>query len=468
MSQRRRKKLKAWPNRRLLLLWHLYRNKHATFDQVDLVYPHHYPLGMQTDSNELIRLLICATNLKAYGVELFQLSIHDFTLSIVDKDKRVIIDQKIILDEIFPDLSDILLDELGKGLNPRSRQELLRLIPAPPPDFTRQLMSRLLAGVADKVLNALNGIDQDGYGHLNPDESHSNLDAKLFTRLAPLVRPGFVIQRKRLNTSFRKYLNALENDLIQSTKGRHTFPFETIRAIFLAFLKEMGAKSGSVIHVELGEATSGLGNTEDAFTQAFRKHFPKEYKLWKSGLYTYPFFETLAWAEHNGWLRLQDFAIGTNGIGFLNRIFKGDQLMRNRNFNAVKLKAYLSLEIFSKKLFPEDHTPGQRLGEEIHLLEVVTTDRSRYKVYVNGDRKHPVYLSRSNKAGEIIYAVAEGQEVSYRRFRKNMDYINQDTNFKLYSQTDFKPTQLLARQWDEDGGSFIGPAEGVSIRLIEE
>lgn len=471
MGRLKRKKRKSLSTRKFLMLWQLYRQKESIFDLVDFITPHKYPFGIQTESQELIRNLICATNLQSYGIDLVRTPINDFTLSIVDKDKQVIIDQKIDLDELCPDFLHILVHELNSENSPKTRDALHQIIQpeVKRPGFTRSLLSALLASVLTEVLNSFHGLDQEGNGNLNPDEDQFNIDTQIFTSLAPLLGLEFEINRRQLNNRFRQYLDAFERDQLQLKRGRKTFPFVESIQIFEAFIRDLISQQESQhLTFELAEGSHSTGNLEDAFTQSFKQHFPKAFKLWRSGLYYFPFYEALAWAENKRLLRVQEFVIATNGSSFFERLLKGNQLSRNRSFNAVKLKAYLALDILSDHYSPSI-TPKQTfVGDEIQLLEVVKTDRSRFKVYLNGDRKNPIYLTQNNKAGEIIYDVAAGQEVDFRHYRKNMDYINNDPNFKLYSQTDFNPGILLEKKVDEDGNSLIGPVEGIQFRMIEE
>ncbi len=459
MSARRRKKLKAWSPRKFLLLWHLYRSRETTLDLIDLVFPHHFPHSIHTASHELIRLLTCATNLGPCGVSLSRALIDHFTLSILDKDKQVLIDQQIVLDELCPDLPSLLFRELGmEGKEEKSFQT----------NFVSNLLGSVLAAVLAKVVNRFRGLDQEGNGPFQPDESQSSLDTKLFTHLAPLLSLDFEIDRRRLNHVFRRYLLAFSDDQIKPSKGQKYFPQATVKQVFQAFIHHLVSEQGAQITFELGEGSHALSGQDDSFIHVFKGQFPQAHKLWKSGVYYFPFFEMLAWAESQKWLKVQEFVVTTNGIGIFKKLLKRDHQARHRNFNEVKLKSYLSLEIFGGPLRPIVSPHKTRGDKEINLVEIVASDRPRFKVYLNGDHRSPIYLTKNNKSGEIIYSVASGVEVSFRYYRKNMDYINHDPNFKLYSQSDYLPTMLLDKQIDEDGDAIIGPAQGIAFRLIEE
>lgn len=456
MSARRRKKVKAWSPRKFLLLWHLYRSRETIFDLIDLVFPHLFPRSIHTPSHELIRMLTCATNLGPCGVSLSRALIDHFTLSILDKNKQVLIDQQIVLDELCPDLPSLLFRELG--IEEKGAISLQ-------PNLASNLLGSVLAAVLGKVVNRFRGLDQEGNGLFQPDESQSNLDTKLFTHLAPLLSLDFEIDRRRLNHVFRRYLLAFSDDQIKPSKGQKYFPQTTVKQVFQAFIHHLVSEQGSYITFELDEGSHALSGQDDSFIQVFKGQFPQAFKLWRSGVYYFPFFEMLAWAEAQKWLKVQEFVVTTNGIGIFEKLLKRDHQARHRNFNEVKLKAYLSLEIYPGPLRPV--TPSHKTVDdrEINLVEVVASDRPRFKVYLNGDHRSPIYLTKNNKAGEIIYSVASGIEVSFRHYRKNMDYINHDPNFKLYSQSDYLPTMLLDKQIDEDGNAFIGPAKGVEFRL---
>ncbi len=466
MSARRRKKLKAWSPRKFLLLWHLYRSKETTIDLIDLVFPHHFPRSIQTSSYELIRVLICATNLGACGVSLSRALIDHFTLSIVDKDQQVLIDQQIILHELCPNFHDLLVKEIGIKDATAFKESIG--VALSQSQLLSNLLGSILAVVLVKVVNRFRGLDQEGNGLFQPDEGHATLDTKLFTHLTPLLNLEFDIDKRRLNHVFRRYLQAFSDDQIKPSKGQKYFPQATVQKVFQAFIQHLLSEQGSYLTFELGDGSHTLGGQDDAFIQVFKNQFPQSFKLWHSGVYYFPFFEMLAWAEGQKWLKVHEFVVSTNGIGFFEKMIKRDHLIRRRNFNNVKLKSYLSFEIMSDHFFPKTPSMEPDPSEEITLLEVVASDRPRFKVYLNGDHRSPIYLTQNNKAGEIIYSVASGKEVSFRHYRKNMDYINHDPNFKLYSQSDYSPTILLDKHLDEDGDAFIGPAKGVEFRLIGE
>lgn len=471
MSHGKRKKRKPLAIRKFIILWQLYRMKSQVVNLVDLVMPHQYPYSIETHSHELIRMLICLTNLKDFGISLKRTTIHDFTLSIIDKDKQVIIDKPIFLDEICPDFMEILFEELTTGGSQQTKKSIASLLSPDEahPGFIRSLLSAVLAQIIEKLLNSFHRMDQDGNGPLNPDEEHCAIDTSLFTKLTPLLQVEFDINRKQLNRNFRNYLDLFDKERLHFRKGQKAFSRNISHQIFNNFMQEsVRLQESHLLTFELAELSHSTGAIEDTFTKVFKDQFPKEFKLWRSGLYYFPFFEELALAEYEGKLKVQDIDVVTQESGFFQRLFKGDQLSRHRSFNAVKLKTYLSIEILSGAYQTESRISTSE-SEEIQLLEVVQSDRPRYKVYVNGNRTDPIYLTKNNKAGEIIYAVAQGVEVSYSFYRKNMDYINHDPNFKLYSQSEYHPSSpLFSKIIDEDGDAYIGPAKGVVINMIEK
>lgn len=469
MSHGKRKKRKPLASRRFIVLWQLYRMKKQVINLVDLVMPHQYPHSIQTHSHELIRILICLTNLKDFGVRLKRTTIRDFTLSIIDKDKQVIIDKSIFLDEMCPDFMEILFEELTQFTSLQAKKSIAPFLSPNEPQsgLIRSLFSAVLARIIERLLNSFHRIDQDGNGPLNPDEDHCTIDTSLFTKLTPLLQLELDINRKQLNRNFRNYLNLFDKELLLFRKGQKTFSRDIIHQVFNSFIQAyIKQQESHLLTFELGELSHSTGNIEDAFTKVFKDQFPKEFKLWRSGLYYFPFFEELALAEYQNKLKVQDIDVVTQESGFFERLLKGDQLSRHRSFNAVKLKTYIFIEIQPGAYQVKSQSTME--SNEIQLLEVVYSDRPRYKVYINGNQKEPVYLTKNNKAGEIIYAVAQGDKVSYSYYRKNMDYINHDSNFKLYSQSEYHPTLVLAKVQDEDGGTYIGSAKGITIRMISE
>lgn len=470
MNRGKQKRIKPLSSRRFAILWHLYRMKESVFNLVDFVIPHHYPRSIQTPSYELIRILTCITNLAMMGIKLERSSIQDFTLSIIDKNKQVIINQQIQLEELCPNFIDIVIRELSKHQSQHLKNTPLQSMLAKkyPPALINAILSGILAEILKKLLNTFQGLGKDGDGIFQPGEDDYSIDTGLFTRVTPLLQLEFDINRRQLNTRFRNYLRAFDQGKLLQRKGYDSFAPETTHKIFSCFIRELLCVQKSTrLTFELAEGSQSSGSLEDAFTKVFKDQFPKEYKLWQSGLFYFPFFEELALAEFQGKLKVEDIVIATHGNGFFHRLLKGAQLSRRKNFNKVKLKAYLHLQIQPE--FYQSNIRSMHIdGDTITLIEVVRSDRPRFKVYLNRNYKEPVFLTKSNKAGEILYGVAAGDEVDYRYFRKNMEYINHDSNFKLYSQSEYRPSLLLAKVFDDDGEPFIGAAEGVSIEMIEE
>jgi hypothetical protein len=101
-------------------------------------------------------------------------------------------------------------------------------------------------------------------------------------------------------------------------------------------------------------------------------------------------------------------------------------------------------------------------SESIEEIICVRSKDNKFKVIINGDYLHYINGDKAKPSWNLLFEVAEKKEVSYEPYYKHyLDYFNSNPKNKIYTQTGYKKTKILKKEYD-----FIRPS--IKIDVISE
>lgn len=85
-------------------------------------------------------------------------------------------------------------------------------------------------------------------------------------------------------------------------------------------------------------------------------------------------------------------------------------------------------------------------GKQISKLTLVgSNDATRYKIIANDDYRKVIEVdkTKSDGAWAVLWAVANGGQRSAQKHKEQIDYLNYNSNCRLYSKTGYSTTKIL-------------------------
>lgn len=90
---------------------------------------------------------------------------------------------------------------------------------------------------------------------------------------------------------------------------------------------------------------------------------------------------------------------------------------------------------------------------------------NRFLIVINNDYAKPIQGDKAKPSWDLLFKIAEKEQVSYEGHKQNIDYLNSNERNRIYTQTGLKKTQILKI---EDGTIRANiPMEVISEKAYE-